>query len=925
MTKISLSIALIFLSFSVFSQKANVTGKVTDENKIPVYNSVIALLTPKDSILYKFTRSDRSGKFDFKNIKPGKFVLMTSHSQYADYVDEIIIKENENNIDPIALINKSKLLQEVIIKTGSIRIKGDTTSYRASDFKVGANANVEELLKKLPGIQVNSKGEIKAMGETVKKVLVDGEEFFGDDPAMAVKNLRADAIKEVQVFDKKSDQAEFTGIADGETQKTINLKLKDDAKKGYFGKINAANGPMTKIDSRYNSNILFSSFKGKSKFSGFLLNGNTGQDGLDWQDNEKFGGGNDNVSMDMDDDGNVNYQWTGGNNNDGEPEVDTQNGFIKNINTGVQYSNKWNDKHGLNLSPKFNNQIYTNNKNRFNKTQIGQTQLNENSATATNVKRFNFKLNAVYDVKIDSMNSIKITAKTNFYDTESNEFTKGNTTDENNVLKNKQQINLETNSDKQALQASILYKHKFAKTRRTLSINYSWNRLNSKFNNFLKSDNESFTAGISTANINVNQNKIGDRIAQNNNLNLAYTEPLGKKFALQLGYQIDYSIGVNNQLTYDFSNSTGKYDFLVNDLSNQFEQTIVIQKPNVKLNYNSKKINYGFGSGFGFTSFDLLDKTLNKNYKQNFINLFPSASFSYKYKSNGNFRINYNGSTKQPTIDQLQPLRNNQDFFNQIIGNPDLKQSFTNSFNFNHNSYSILTDTYMYQGINFRTTTNLISYNKDIDPNNAKTTTKSINTNGNLSGGVYIGYGFKIKKYDLQVNLNPSLNYNKSVISINNAANTSNNLNSNFSLSLSKSVEKKYDFNINNEFGNNRNSTSQNNEIKSFNTNNLSVEIGVFIKEKWRISTDYNLFTRQKTEDFRNNLSNQLWNARLQRTFKNDEFTAYILVRDILNQNIGISRYNFENTIGEEQNDRLKRYAMIGFTWNFKNKGEKQE
>ncbi len=924
MSKFLFAIAM-FLSFSAFSQKANVTGNVTDENKIPVYNSVIALITPKDSILYKFTRSDKSGKFDFKNIKPANYVLMTSHSQYADYVDEIIIKENENNLDPIALISKSKLLQEVIIKTGSIRIKGDTTSYRASDFKVGANANVEELLKKLPGIQVNSKGEIKAMGETVKKVLVDGEEFFGDDPAMAVKNLRADAIKEVQVFDKKSDQAEFTGIADGETQKTINLKLKEDAKKGYFGKIDAANGPLTNIDSRYNSNILFSSFKGKSKFSGFLLNGNTGQDGLDWQDNEKYGGGNDNVSMDMDDDGNVNYQWISGNNNDGEPDVDTQNGFIKNINSGVQYSNKWNDKHGLNLSPKFNNQIYTNNKTRFNKTQIGQTQLNENSATIINVKRFNFKVNAVYDVKIDSMNTLKITTKANFYDTKSDEFTNGNTTDENNVLKNKQQINLETDSDKQALQASILFKHKFAKSRRTLSVNYSWNSLNSKFNNFLKSDNESFTNGLSTSNINVNQNKIGDRIIQNNNINLAYTEPLGKKFALQLGYQIDYNIGENKQLTYDFSSSSNKYEFLVTDLSNQFEQTIIIQKPNVKLNYNSKKINYGFGSGFGFTTFDLLDKTLNKNYKQNFINLFPSASFSYKYKSNGNFRINYNGSTKQPTIDQLQPLRNNQDFFNQIIGNPDLKQSFTNSFNFNHNSYSILTDTYMYQGINFRTTTNLISYNKDIDPNNAKTTTKSINTNGNFSGGLYIGYGFKIKKIDLQVNLNPSLNYNRSVISINNKENTSNNLNSNFSFNFSKSVEKKYDFNINNEFGNNRNSTTQNNETKSFNTNNLSLEIGVFIKEKWKISTDYNLFTRQKTEDFQNNLSNQLWNARLQRTFKNDEFTAYILVRDILNQNIGIQRFNFENTIAEEQNDRLKRYAMIGFTWNFKNKGGKQE
>ncbi len=166
----------------------------------------------------------------------------------------------------IALISKINALREVIIKTGSIRIKGDTTSYRASDFKVSANANVEELLKKLPGIQVDKNGEIKAMGETVEKVLVDGEEFFGDDPGMAVKNLRADAVKEVQVFDKKSDQAEFTGIDDGDTKKTINLKLKEDKKKGYFGKIDAANGPLTTIDSRYNTNICLVHLKAKENY-----------------------------------------------------------------------------------------------------------------------------------------------------------------------------------------------------------------------------------------------------------------------------------------------------------------------------------------------------------------------------------------------------------------------------------------------------------------------------------------------------------------------------------------------------------------------------------------------------------------------------------------------------------------------------------
>ena len=223
MLKFTVTMWLLFVSVFAFSQKTNLLGVVTNDEKMPVYNSVIALLTPKDSILYQFTRSDKEGKFELKNLKSGNYIFMTSHSQYADYVDEIIVKENQNNIGAIGLISRSKLLQEVIIKTGSIRIKGDTTSYRASDFKVGENANVADLLKKLPGIQVDKNGQIKAMGETVKKVLVDGEEFFGDDPAMAVKNLRADAIKEVQVFDKKSDQATFTGIDDGDTQNTLFL------------------------------------------------------------------------------------------------------------------------------------------------------------------------------------------------------------------------------------------------------------------------------------------------------------------------------------------------------------------------------------------------------------------------------------------------------------------------------------------------------------------------------------------------------------------------------------------------------------------------------------------------------------------------------------------------------------------------------
>lgn len=918
MQKITIAILFLF-SFSSFSQKANLSGVLTDGGEnTPIYNSVVALLTPKDSILYKFTRSDKDGKFNIRNIKAGNYILMTTHSQYADYLDSITINDGENNLGTISLISKMKLLKEIIIKTGSIRVKGDTTSYRASDFKVDANANVEELLKKLPGIQVDKNGTIKAMGETVEKVLVDGEEFFGDDPGMAVKNLRADAVKEVQIFNKKSDQAEFTGIDDGETKKTINLKLKEDKKKGYFGKIDAANQPATDGDSRYNINSMFSSFKGKRKLSAFLLNGNTGQDGLSWQDSDRFGG-RDDVSMNMDDDGNVSYEWTGGN-TDEEPNVDTQNGFIKNTNAGLQYSNKWNDKQTLNLSPKYNKQIYTNNNKRNTQTQVGETQLNENTSTVSNVNRGNFKLNATYDVKLDSVNSIKFTARTNFYDTESDEFTDGVTTGSDGLLKNKQQKTFITNSDKQSLQANVLFKHKFAKQRRTFSVNGSWNTLNTNSNNFLKSYNESYNEGVFSFRDDIDQNKVGEKTNQNLAVNITYTEPLNKNFALQFGYQINHNTGKSNYLTYDYSEDTGNYDVVVASLSNQFRQTITTNRPNIKLSYNAKKINYSFGSGFGFTSFDLQDQTLNKEYKRHYTNFFPSANFSYKYKSNSNLRFTYQGATKQPTIDQLQPLRNNQDFFNQILGNPDLKQSFTNSINIMHNSYSILSESQFYQNISLRSTSNLISYNKDIDPESAKTITTPINTNGNFYGNFYFGYGFKVKKIDLYVNLNPTLNYNRSVLSINNIINNSNTLNSGFAVYLSKFKEKKYEFSLNNYFSNNRNSTSQNDEIKSFNTNNLSLDIGIYFREKWKLSTDYNLYSRQKTVDFQTNLTNQLWNARLQRTFKNDEFTAYILVRDILNQNIGIRRYVYENIIGEEQNDRLKRYAMVGFTWNFKNK-----
>ena len=470
---------LLFTIASLFSiaQKVTISGKITDNTvNTPVKNAVVMILSDKDSVIQAFTRTNEDGTYTLKDVPVGKKILMVTHPIYGDYVDDISINANKPKLPSIGLTNKSKLMEAIIIRTGgAIKIKGDTTIYTADSFNVSANANVEELLKKLPGIQVDKNGEIKAMGEKVEKVLVDGEEFFGDDPGMAVKNLRADAVKEVQVFDKKSEQAVFTGIDDGNTKKTINLKLKEDRKKGYFGKISTAGGEAGKnIDKRFNNNLMFGSFKGKRKLSGFILNGNTGQDGLNWQEQQKYGSDGENNFEMMDEDGMFAFSFSNGS-SDEDININTENGFLRNINASLQYSNKWNDKHNLNFSPKYNLQDYSNVKDVNTITQLGDSSLNETSNTTTRVNRYNVKTSTIYDVKIDTSNTLKLTLKANYFHSESDENTNAVTLGKSGTLKNVSNRLSAINSDKNMLFGNLIFNNKFKKARRTLSFNTDCN------------------------------------------------------------------------------------------------------------------------------------------------------------------------------------------------------------------------------------------------------------------------------------------------------------------------------------------------------------------------------------------------------------------------------------------------------------------
>ncbi|MFT3980515.1 MAG: outer membrane beta-barrel family protein [Ferruginibacter sp.] len=928
------SIALLICCFCVCSlakaQQSHLSGSIKDTTSgNSVKNAVIALLKFKDSSLVSFTRTKENGSYSLPAVPAGKYIFMVMHPSFADYVEDVDIKDDNVTLPVVAVTPKSKLLEAVIIRSGgSMRIKGDTTVYTADSFKVSANANVEELLKKMPGIQVDKNGEIKAMGEKVEKVLVDGEEFFGDDPGMAVKNLRADAVKEVQVFKKKSDQAEFTGIDDGQSKQTINLKLKEDKKKGYFGKIDAAGGPLKDKDPRYNSNVLFSSFKGKRKLSAFLLNGNTGQDGMNWQDMEKYGGMDD-MNMEMTDDGGIMF-FGGNRSSDEEPYINTENGFITNVNAGLQYTNKFHDNmHTLNLSPKFNSQVYDNTKQTYTETYYKDNEtLLRNESTVSHINRNNVKLSASYDMKLDSAanNTLKITLKSNIYHTESEETnnytTTGETTGEN---KNRADSRTQKTIDKQSYQATALYKHKFKKLRRTLSINADWYLLNTDADGYLDRTSETFTNGISDGVLLTDQLAITDKQTNRVSGKVVYTEPLSKKWSVEIGHELSVNSGKNKQNTFSYNNISDKYDQAVDSLTNNFDQTIMMNKPSVKLSYGGKKLKYNFGTGIGFTNFDLKDLTEDTVYHRNYTNFFPSANLTYTYKSNHSFSFNYNGRTTQPTLNQLQPLRNNNDQFNIYQGNPDLKQSFGHSFNINHNSYNFMKDRWSYQGMWSTITQNSITNSRVVNPSNGSSIYKPVNTNGNISMGFWSGFGMKLKKLDLRANLSPNFNYNRFADIINDQKSFSNTTSVGASLSLSKTKDKKYEAYLYNNFTHSTNTNAQTSVRNRYNTNTLGLEGTVYYKKVWSLQSDYNFNYRQKFTSDDVDLNNHMWNAKLQRTFKNNEFTAYFLVRDILNQNIGITRNFNGNYFYEERNDRLKRYFMLGFRWDFKNKAPKSK
>ncbi|MBK6993898.1 MAG: carboxypeptidase-like regulatory domain-containing protein [Lewinellaceae bacterium] len=275
----------------LFSQNIHIEGQVADSSGIGLPAASVVLLEKKDSLFVLFGLTDEAGRFTLKRIEPGEYVLQISYLGYKNHWQALEIKAGQGNanLGKIVLEPSSMLLNDVEITADRVPLsmRKDTLEYNALAFKTQPGAVVEDLLKKLPGIQVQPDGTIKAQGKTVQNVLVEGKEFFGNDPKIATKNLPADAVNKVQVFDKKSESAEFTGIEDGRDERTINLKLKDGKKQGYFGKANIGAG----TEGRYEGNFNLNRFGRRTQMSAIGMANNNNQQGFSFQDYINFMGG----------------------------------------------------------------------------------------------------------------------------------------------------------------------------------------------------------------------------------------------------------------------------------------------------------------------------------------------------------------------------------------------------------------------------------------------------------------------------------------------------------------------------------------------------------------------------------------------------------------------------------------------------------
>ena len=925
MRKIFLLLLLACLTTTLLAQKnGSVNGVAFDTiSKQPVAAATVTVLERKDSSLVTFTMTGSDGRFELKGLANGDYRLMITHVSYHNSNKFFSITEANKTAELGNLImnDKAKVLEEVVLAAEAppVTLINDTIQYNAGSFKVQPNASVEQLLKKLPGVKVEKDGTIKAQGEKVNRVLVDGKEFFGNDPKVATKNLPADAVDKVQVYDKQSDQATLTGFEDGNYEKTINLKLKKDKKKGMFGKINAGVGNKERYEGKFNVN----SFKGARQFSAIGMGNNTNAEGFSFMDILNFSG--ELARMQRGGGGNININISG---EDAAAMGINGGGRNNGINTAWGGGLNYNNIIGSKLDFQ-SNYFY----NRYNPNQESHIQrqyflpdssyfYNQNSFADNLNNSHRFNLNTLY--RVDSMNSIRITPSFSYQTTNNRSQTDYQTLSEDKVLTNEGFSNNTSSTKGYNFRNDITWRKKFARKGRTFSLSLQTSLNESDGDGSLSSINSFYYPnGSLLKRDTLNQQSTTKGDLKGYNAKAVYTEPVWKRSLLEFSVSKSNTKSTSEKLTHDYNKLNGKYDQLNNTLSNDFENTYGYINAGIRIRTQKKKYSYAVGANWqqaeleGKITTGVKDSLISKTFR----NILPNARFQYNLTRFKSFSLSYNTSTNQPGMSQLQPVPDNSNSLNIREGNPDLKQEFNHTAQVHLTLVSPYKNKNLFMFLTAQATQNKIVNYDSINSLGVKRT-KPVNVNGVYNINNSISYSMPVRFLKGTVEVSSNTGVFKTKQFINTVGNDIRTFSVGPELRLDMNPTEKLNVGVGAGFNYNKTKYSLQSAL---NTNYLSQEYNASLD--WEMpkgfffATDF-MYTINSQRAAGFNTKVPLWNASISKQMlKFNRGELKLSARDLLNKNVGISRNTNNNYIEDSKVLTLRQFFLLSFTYSLSKTG----
>lgn len=910
----------IFLSLSVASAlAATVKGRVADADGQPLPGTAVQLISLPDTVRAAYQICGDNGDFSFKEIKPGNYVLLATMTGMDDVGKNIEVTDSAKTLDlgNITLTENAHTLSEAVVTAvkAAVVAKQDTIEFNAGSYHTAPNATVNDLLKKLPGVEVGSDGSITSNGKTIKKILVDGKEFFGDDPQMATKNLPSDMVDRVQVVDRKSDLARLTGVDDGEEETVINLTVKKNMNNGWFGNVGGGYG----TDDRYQGSFVVNNFNNGNQITVLGGANNINENGFSDRGRGRF--------RDFGGNGGINRSHRFGINfNVGKEE-------IFRIGGNVLYSHT--DR----------------NSRRKTATQnlIGDSISTQDAGSRSRDKGHNISSDFRLQWNIDPNNTIEFRPNfsINFRDALSNDSSLLRAGDPQKTRVNRS-FNARTNKG-HSIQAggNFIFNHKFAsRPGRSLSVQANYSFSDTKEKSTTWSDIEYY--------LKQDDDELLYRFLDNHNWSnsvqgrITWTEPIGdvkNGNFINIAYRVRYQWNNADKLTYNLPEPENSEFFvpeqfsevpadavLSETLSNSFRNKFFSQE--LQLGYKKVNKNYNLDAGLLFSpssskSEDLINNA--RNIPERWVwNVSPYANFRYKFDKMSSIRATYRARTSQPSMTQLQPVEDVSDPLNIIQGNPELKPTFTQNIGIHFNSYRPESQQGLFAMINTSFALNTIVSKTVTNPETGGrvTTYGNVNGNFNIFGMGMITRPFTNRKWRFNARVNGR--YASTPGYINGIYSRTGNL----SLSPSAGITFSCDVfqmtvNPSYSYGSVTNTKQpQNNQVThsyGFNT-----DASLYLPFGLQLNTDLS-FANSTGYSQGFNSKQWLWNAELSYSVLSDKsLTFSVRAYDLLGQKQNISRSTSANAIIDSEFNDLTRYVMFGVTWNFntlrkKNKGPNGE